>query len=70
MHVDWLVALVTFLLVVVAVASIWATWRLGRRQEILQQQLADKRFPLSAAASAIDNSGSGRWCSVGTTKRQ
>jgi hypothetical protein len=39
-HGDWLVAIVTFLLFVATVASIVTAWRLGRRQETLQTELA------------------------------
>jgi hypothetical protein len=39
-HGDWLVAFVTFLLFVATVASIFVAWRLGRRQETLQAELA------------------------------
>jgi sensor c-di-GMP phosphodiesterase-like protein len=39
-HGDKLVALVTLLLVIVTVASIFVAWRLGKRQEVLQRELA------------------------------
>lgn len=41
MHGDVLVAVVTLLLVLATVASIVAAWRLGKRQEELQKNLAD-----------------------------
>lgn len=52
MHGDVLVAFVTLLLVVATAASICATWKISKSQEVLQQRLATEQRELQERLSA------------------